>query len=217
MVIVGHLIWPLADLEVVTPRLTLRHIGDELGVELAHLAADGIHDPATQPFSEPWTDVPSAQLEENTLRYFWKCRAEKTAEHWDLCLAVVVDDMPVGVCTVHSDGFPTGRTATTGSWLGRRFQRQGLGLEMRQAALHLLFAGFGASHALTRAWHDNAASLGVTQALPYTQTATTHEHRRIHLDTMIEFSMTAERWNTIKRVDIQLVGISAVRQQLNIQ
>jgi len=139
MVIVGHHIWPLADLEVVTPRLTLRYVSDELAVELADLAADGIHDPAAQPFSESWTDVPSQQLEQNTLRYFWRSRAETSARHWDVCLAVVVDGTPVGVCTIHADHFPARRSAATGSWLGLRFQRQGLGREMRQAALHLLF------------------------------------------------------------------------------
>ena len=216
MVVVGHLIWPLADLEVVTPRLTLRYINDELAVELAHVAAAGIHDPATQPFTEPWTDVPSPQLEQNTLRYFWKCRAETTADHWDLCLAVVVEEVPIGVCTVHGEQFPTRRTAETGSWLGRRYQRQGFGLAMRPAALHLLFAGFGAQRATTRAWHDNTASLGVTRSLPYTQTAVIHEQRRDRLGTTIEFAMTAEQWNTIKRDDIKLIGVPAVREQLNI-
>lgn len=199
-----------------TPRLTLRHISDELAEELAHLAAAGIHDPATQPFSEPWTDVPSPQLEQNTLRYFWKCRAETTVAHWDICLAVIADGTPVGVCTVHADDFPTSRTATTGSWLGRRHQRQGLGLEMRQAALHLLFAGLGAERAVTNAWHDNAASLGVTRALPYAETATRTEQRRGQPDTMIEFAMTAERWDAVKRNDIHLVGMSAVREQLGL-
>lgn len=217
MVVMGHPIWPLADLQVVTPRLTLRYISDELAVDLARLAADGIHDPATQPFSEPWTDVPSPQLEQNTLRYFWKCRAETTTEHWDLCLGVLVDEMPVGVCTVHGDDFPTRRSATTGSWLGQRFQRQGLGREMRQAALHLLFAGFAADLAVTRAWHDNAASLGVTRSLPYTQTTAAQEPRRDRLDTMIEFSMTADQWKTIEREDITLIGVPAVREQLNIR
>ena len=88
---------------------------------------------------------------------------------------------------------------------------------MRQAALHLLFAGFGAERAVTRAWHDNAASVAVTRSLPYTQTATTQERRRDRLDTMIEFTMMAEQWNAIKRNDIQLNGVPAVREQLNIE
>nr|MCH9733997.1 GNAT family N-acetyltransferase [Actinomycetes bacterium] len=82
----GQAIWPLTNLEVRTPVLTLRYITDDLGVELARLAGEGIHDPATMPFSTPWTDVSSPELERNTLRFYWRNRAETTVEHWDLNL-----------------------------------------------------------------------------------------------------------------------------------
>lgn len=197
-----------------TPRLTLRYVTDDLAEELAHLAAAGIHDPATQPFSEPWTDVPTPQLERNTVQYFWKCRAQTTVEHWDVCLAVIVGGAPAGVCTVHGDDFPSRREAITGSWLGRPFQRRGLGLETRHAALHLIFAGFRAQRAVTSAWHDNGASLGVTRALPYAETGTRTELRRGKPDTMVEFVMTSEQWKTVERTDIELTGIAAVREHL---
>ena len=190
----GHAVWPLADLEVVTPKLALRYISDDLGVELALLAANGVHDPATMPFSTPWTDVPSPELERNTLRFYWRNRAETTVDHWDLNFAVVIDGTAVGMCSIEADEFPTRRTAETGSWLGRRYQRRGIGMEMRQAALHLIFTGFDADHATTRAWHDNTASLRVTRSLPYTHTGTRREERRERHDTMLEFSMSPEQW-----------------------
>jgi len=93
-------IWPLMGLHVVTPMLTLRYITDDLGMELALLAAEGVHDPVTMPFSTPWTDVPSPELERNTLRFYWRNRADTTVEHWDLNLAVVVDGIAVGMCSV---------------------------------------------------------------------------------------------------------------------
>jgi RimJ/RimL family protein N-acetyltransferase len=214
MAVMTDPIWPLADLEVTTPTLGLRYITDELATELARLAARGIHDPATMPFSEPWTDVPSPQLERNSLQYFWRCRAEVTPEHWDLPLAVLAGGRPVGVCTVHAEQFPAHRSVTTGSWLGRAHQGRGLGREMRQAALHLIFAGFGAGEATTRAWHDNAASLGVTQSLPYVQTGTSQEQRRDRTDTMLAFTMRRAAWNSIRRNDIHLSGVPAVAAQL---
>ena len=61
-------IWPLFDLQVVIPRLVLRYNDDELSIALATLAAKGIHDPATMPFTEPWTDVPSPLLERNSVQ-----------------------------------------------------------------------------------------------------------------------------------------------------
>ncbi len=216
MVVMPHPIWPLADLEVVTPRLTLRYVSDALAVELALLAAAGIHDPAVQPFAEPWTDVASPELERNALRYYWRTRAETTTEHWDLCLAALVDETVVGTCALHAEQFPARRTATTGSWLGRGHQGRGLGREMREAALHLLFDGLGARRAVTRAWHDNAPSLGVTRSLPYTRTATTMEQRRDRRETMVEYVMTAEQWRPIRRDDIGLNGVDGVRAQLQI-
>ena len=207
-------VWPLAGLEVMTPRLSLRYITDDLGVELALLAAEGIHDPATMPFSTPWTDVPSPELERNTLRFYWRNRADTTVEHWDLNLAVVVDGAAVGMCSVEADAFPTRRTAETGSWVGRRYQRQGIGRGMRHAALHLIFAGFEADQATTRAWHDNTASLRVTRSLPYIETGSSIQQRREHPDTMLEFAMSYAQWATVYRNDIELIGIDQARAQL---
>ncbi|WP_370064957.1 GNAT family N-acetyltransferase [Mycobacterium sp. MAA66] len=204
--------WPLSNLQVLTPTLTLRYITDELAVELAGLAAQGIHDPATMPFSIPWTDEPD--LERNALQYFWRCRAEFTPEHWELPFAVIRDGVAIGVCTVSADQFPTRRVAETGSWLGRRHQGQGAGREMRSAALQLAFIGFGATEARTSAFHDNAASLAVTRSLPYRQIGASQRPRRGAADTMLEFSLARDQWSP--RNDIQLIEIDRARHQLAI-
>lgn len=209
-------IWPLSGLEVTTPNLALRYITDQLATELAVLAAGGIHDPATMPFTESWTDVASPQLERNTLQYFWRCRAEITPEHWDIPFAVIAGGRAVGVCTVHADDFAQRRTVTTGSWLGRAHQGRGIGREMRQAALHLIFTGFGAQQAITRAWHDNAASLAVTGSLPYARTGDGLELRRDRQDLMLTFAMSREQWKTIRRTDIRLMGVAPVAAQLGL-
>ncbi|MUL64978.1 GNAT family N-acetyltransferase [Mycobacterium sp. CBMA 234] len=211
-----HSPWPLAELEVITPVLRICHVTDALADALARLAATGIHDPATMPFAVPWTDAVSPELERNTVHYFQQTRAEVSTEHWDVPMAVIVGDEPVGVCAVNADGFPSRRIVSTGSWLGRRYQGRGLGREMRQAALHLIFAGFDADLARTAAWHDNAASLRVTQSLPYRQIGTSRQVRRSVLDTMVEFTMTRDQWNTVRRNDIQLRGVDAVADQLKL-
>ena len=210
-------IWPLFDLRVSTPRLTLRYLTDELGVQLAELAALGIHERETMPFSEPWTDVAPPELQRNSLRYFWRCRAETTVDSWHLNFAVLEQGGDVvGACSMDATDFPTARTATTGSWLGRRHQGQGLGREMRQAALHLIFAGLNGERATTRAWHDNVASLRVTRSLPYTEDGAAQEMRRDREDTMLAFSMTRWQWEPIRRNDIQIDELSAVRKFLGI-
>ncbi|TGD86677.1 N-acetyltransferase [Mycolicibacterium sp. CH28] len=213
----ANVVWPLADLAVVTPRLTLRYINDELGTELASLAAKGIHDPATMPFTEPWTDAPPGELERNCLRHYWLNRAETSVRRWNLDLAVLAGESVVGMCSVHAEDFPHRRSLTTGSWLGLAHQGLGLGKEMRQAMLHLIFAGFDADVAVTRAWHDNAASLAVTRSLPYTETGRTSEPRRDCPDTMVAFAMVSGQWAAIRRHDIRLVGIEPVRELLGTQ
>lgn len=210
----GQAIWPLTNLEVRTPVLTLRYITDDLGVELARLAGEGIHDPATMPFSTPWTDVSSPELERNTLRFYWRNRAETTVEHWDLNLAVVVDGVAVGMCSIQAEAFPRRRSAETGSWVGCHYQRRGIGREVRHAALHLIFAGFDADQATTAAWHDNAASLAVTASLPYVHTGSSIQQRRGHPDTMLEFAMNQTQWRAARRNDVHLIGIEAARAQL---
>jgi RimJ/RimL family protein N-acetyltransferase len=153
-------IWPLFDLLVSTPRLSLRYVTDHLAGQLADLAPRGIHDAGSMPFSEPWTDVRPPELQRNAPRYFWRCRAEMTSEHWTLNLAAQDRDGTLfGVCTLNAERFPASGTATTGSWIGCQFQGQGLLREMRQAALHLIFAGLDGETATTPRMHDNTASL----------------------------------------------------------
>ncbi len=155
--------WPLFDVEVRTPRLTLRALDDSLAARLLAVAARGVHDPAAMPFSIPWTDLPSPQMEQEAMRFYARTRAEVRPASWNLQFAVVVDGEVVGACDLMATDFPVLRQFTTGSWLGREFQGRGLGKEMRVAALTLGFDGLGADYALTDVWHDNAPSLGVTR------------------------------------------------------
>jgi len=68
--------------------------------------------------------------------------------------------------------------------------------------------------AVTRVWHDNAASLGVARSLPYSAAGVTEELRRDRPDTMLSFSMARSQWETVRRTDIELTGTEAVRQFL---
>ncbi|WP_374157214.1 GNAT family N-acetyltransferase [Mycobacterium sp. G7A2] len=214
MAVMVSTIWPLAGLEVRTPSVTLRYVTDDLGFALAELAAQGVHDRATMPFTRPWTDVAAPELQRNTLRYYWRSRAETTVDHWDLHFAVLVSGVVVGMCSIASDRFPVLRSAETGSWIGRAYQGRGIGREVRQAALHMIFRGLDADHATTGAWHDNVASLAVTRSLPYLQTGTSVQPRRGSPDRMLHFAISRADWQRVARDDIELVGIDAVRAQL---
>lgn len=208
--------WPLFDLEVQTPRLTLRYLDDALAEHLVAVAARGVHDPAVMPFLVPWTDRASPQMEQEAMRFYWRTRASVQPESWNLQFAVIVDDSVVGASDVGAEHFSTLRQVTTGSWLGRDFQGRGLGKELRMAALTLAFDGLGAEFARTAAWHDNAPSLGVTQSLGYEQTGHGRALRRNAADEQLEFRMSRDHWETIRRDDITLHGIERAREFLEV-
>ena len=79
----------------------------------------------------------------------------------------MLEDRPIGIQELRATGFPTLRTVETGSWLGRAFQGQGIGTEMRAAVLALAFDGLGAEVASSGAMDGNAASRRVSEKLGY--------------------------------------------------
>jgi len=203
-----HPIWPLFDLRVTTPRLELVAIDDEVAVELAQLAAQGIHDPGFMPFAFEWTDVASPQLERNTLQYYWRTRAAITPTEWTVDMAVRADGRIVGTTGMITRSFSTLRTFETGSWLGREFQGRGLGKEMRVAMLHLGFVGFEGLTATTAAFDDNGPSLGVTRSLGYRENGSSTKVRRGAAATSLHFSMAREHFDAhLRRNDIELHGV----------
>ena len=213
-----HPYWPLFDLVVRTPRLTVRYLDDALAAELATLAAAGIHDAGAMPFAIPWTDVPSPELERNAFRFYWQSRAETTPASWNLNFAVLEDDEVVGSTSIIANSFPAVRAFETGSWLGRRFQGRGVGTEMRVASLHLGFLGFGASTATTGAFEDNQASLGVTRKLGYQPNGVALHERRGERARSQRFLMTRQYFlEHVRRDDVEITGDAAVRDLLGIE
>jgi RimJ/RimL family protein N-acetyltransferase len=208
--------WPLFDLEIRTPTLTLRYLDDELIAELLDVARRGVHDPAVMPFTIPWTDLPSPQMEQEATRFYARTRAEVRPAAWSLQFAVIADDHVIGLCDLMAESFPELRQFTTGSWLGREFQGRGFGKEFREAALALGFDGLGAEFALTAMWHDNAASKGVTTSLGYEFEGRRRALRRGVADEMLDYRMARAHWDTIRRDDIELLGVDRAREFLGI-
>jgi RimJ/RimL family protein N-acetyltransferase len=197
----------LFDVRVRTPRIELRYPDDDLLVDLAALAAQGVHDPSVMPFSHPWTDRPSGELERSALQYHWRNRGAWTASAWTCDFAVMVDGRPAGLQGLNANDFVTLRTFETGSWLGQAFQGRGIGKEMRAAVLHLGFSGLDARFAVTGAFDDNPASLAVTRALGYRPNGETYEVRRGISARHLRFLMPRQDWETRRRDDIEIDGL----------
>jgi RimJ/RimL family protein N-acetyltransferase len=200
-------IWPVLGLRVRTPRLTLRPVDLDLCFAVAELASGGIHDPAEMPFLRPWTDTPPPELQRESLRRLLGMWAEFRPDAWRLVLAVFEGDELAGVQSLKTRDFPVLRRFSTGSWLGRRFQRRGIGREMREAVLHLGFAGLGAVRAATDAFTDNPASLAVTARLGYRPNGSQWVRRRDQPAEVLHFTMDRAHWETIRRGDITIEGL----------
>ena len=203
----AHPYWPLFDLRIRTPRIEVRLPNDDDLVALARVAATGIHDPDWLPFSIPWTDEPSPVMERKALQWWWGRRAEWSPEKWTFTGAVFVDGQAVGIQDIGAERFAQLRTVNSGSWLGREYQGQGIGREMRAALLHLAFDGLGAIEAYSAAWHDNGPSLGVSRGLGYADNGTKLALRRDRSERQIELRLDRDTWAASRRDDIVIENL----------
>jgi RimJ/RimL family protein N-acetyltransferase len=190
-----------------TPRLEIRLPREDEFAELIALIDAGLHDPATMPFGNPFTDTPQPQRGRESAQYWWRCRAEWAPDKWHFSGVVSVDGEIVGSQTMLADRFALLRKVETGSWLGQRFQGQGIGKEMRQAILHLAFEGLGAEEAHSGAYHDNAASLATSRSVGYVDNGEVRSRRRDGVDRMINVRMDRPMWEGRRRDDIEIIGL----------
>jgi RimJ/RimL family protein N-acetyltransferase len=203
----GHPYWPLFDVAIRTPRLEVRYPDDSLLIELATVAAQGVHDPDEMPFLAPWTRAKSPELERSAFKHWWGHRASWTPENWHFVGAVVVDGSAVGVQDLFARSFAVTKSVTTGSWLGRAHQGQGIGKEMRAAVLHLAFVTLGAQVAYSGAFEDNVASSEVSRSFGYVENGDEIVNREDKSARVVRLKLARDRWERSRRDDIEIVGL----------
>ena len=195
---------PLFELRLRTPRLELRLPTRPELEELRELARAGVHPPEEMPFAVAWTDEPYS--EEWVVAFHRQQRESWRPDAWDLELGVWTNGELGGVQAVYAKDFPERRTVGTGSWLGRRFQRFGLGTEMRTAVLELAFRGLGAELARSGAIDGNVASMRVSEKLGYrivgTGTVSPRGVEVVHTDV----GLRREDWRPPVEVEIEALG-----------
>jgi RimJ/RimL family protein N-acetyltransferase len=120
------------------------------------------------PFFFPWTDgIGKPGFVDHFVEHHRAHRREWSPASWRLNLAVFLDGKPMGSQSVRADDFARSRVVDTGSWLGRRYQRQGYGTEMRGAVLGFAFEGLGAEAATSGYLEGNVASAKVSARYGY--------------------------------------------------
>ncbi len=199
--------WPLTGLRLRAPRLELRWPTLSDLDELAALAVEGVHDPGVQPFGVAWTDAPAPELPSRSLRYYWAQWGAWRLSDWALHLVAVHHGAVVGTQAVGGRDFAILREVRTGSWLGRKHHRQGLGTEMRAAVLSLAFDGLHAEYALSTAQSGNAASLGVSRKLGYAKDGIERLVVRERPVTAQRLRLDHASWEAHRSVCVEMSGL----------
>lgn len=212
----NHRYWPLHGLRIRTPRLELRLPDEGLLDELASVGAGGVHAPDTMPFTVPWTDGEPDEVGRATYQHVLSTIAGWTAQDWHLSLAVLHEGEVVGRQDVMGREFGVRREVVTGSWLGLAHQGQGIGTEMRAAALHLAFEGLGARYAVSEARTDNAGSLGVSRRLGYEPDGLQVQVIRGAATTLQRLRLDRAGWEKHRGVDVTVEGLDACRADFGV-
>jgi RimJ/RimL family protein N-acetyltransferase len=201
--------WPLTGLRLTTPRLELRWPTLADLDALAGLAARGVHDPAVQPFTIPWTDAEPAERAQGTLQYHWRQWGSWTPASWSLNLVAVRDGTVVASQGMQGRDYAVLREVSTGSWVGRDYHRRGIGTEMRAAVLHLAFAGLGAEYATSSAFDDNAASLAVSRKLGYADDGIERLVVRGRPVVALRLRLDRAAWEAHRAIPVEIRGLPA--------
>ncbi|MFL5684932.1 MAG: GNAT family N-acetyltransferase [Chloroflexota bacterium] len=209
-------VWPLFQLRIRSAQLVLRLPTDDDLAPLLAVAKSGIHPPGEMPFGVAWTAVEGPAFDHGFLAHHWEGRAAWSVDDWRLNLMVEMDGRPIGSQTVVGRGFPILRTVETGSWLGRAFQRRGLGKEMRSAVLAFAFDGLGARFADSAAFLDNAASNAVSRGLGYDENGRgSLAPEGVARETQ-KFRMSADSWRSRPRPSVTIDGLDVCREMFAI-
>jgi RimJ/RimL family protein N-acetyltransferase len=194
----------LFGLRLRTPRLELRLPTRPELDELRDLARAGVHPPEEMPFAVAWTDEPYSDAW--VVSFHEQQRAAWRPDAWDLELGVWADGELAGIQAVFGKDFAESRTVGTGSWLGSRFQRRGIGTEMRAAVLELAFRGLGAEVARSGAIEGNTASFRVSEKLGYRVTGVGTVSPRGPAVAHTDVELRRENWRPPFAVEIDGLG-----------
>jgi RimJ/RimL family protein N-acetyltransferase len=198
--------WPLADLRLTTGDVTLRPMTEQDLGPLADLLPEDVEQ---NPIFPSYAGRDGRWARGTTLHQtYWHSLGNWRPESWNLPLTVWLGGTPVGVQTVEADDFAARRTVDSSSWLATTARGRGIGKRMRLAVLTLAFDGLGAQVAETSAWHDNAASLGVSRSLGYVDNGVYTHADRGRVDEERRMRLTRHAFSQRRHADVRIEGLS---------
>ena len=201
--------WPLFDLRLSTPDLTLRPMTEADQAAIADLLPGDVEqDPAATTFP-----IADERLRRGIVSHqaYWHYYGTWRPGAWRLNFVVAAGEQVLGVQELEGNDFPTLRTVDTSSFLIESARGQGLGKQMRAAVLALAFGPLEAQAAITEAWHDNHASLGVSRALGYRPNGESLHARGPGADVMVHLRLTRSDWLARGRSEVLISGFEPCR------
>jgi RimJ/RimL family protein N-acetyltransferase len=201
--------WPLFDLRLRTQDLTLRPMTEADQAMLADLLpADVEQDPAAGSFP-----IADDQLRRGVIAHqaYWHNYGTWRPDAWRLNFVVSAGEHVLGVQELEGNDFPTLRTVDTSSFLIESARGRGFGKQMRAAVLALAFGPMEARAAVTEAWHDNHASLGVSRALGYRANGESLHARGPGADVMVHLRLTRSDWLARGSLGVRISGFEPCR------
>ena len=184
--------WPLFELRITSPDLVLRPMREaDLGTVSDLLPADLELDPAATRYA-----VSDEQRGRGIITHqgYWKAFGTWEPSAWRLGFVVLSGQEIVGFQELEGNDFLLLRTVDTSSFLIPSVRGRGFGKQMRRAVLALAFGPMEAAAAITSAWHDNLASLGVSRALGYRPNGESLHAREARADVMIHLRLPRSDW-----------------------
>ena len=206
----SHPYWPLFDLRLTTSDLVLRVATEADQTALSDRLPDDVEiDP-----SLPRYDLADTRAARGASLHqqYWRALGTWRPESWAIPFVVERAGEPIGLQALEGDDFARLRTVDSFSLLVREVRGRGYGKQMRDAVLTLAFGPLGAVQAITSAWHDNHASLGVSKALGYVANGERRQPRGDHVDVMVHLRLTREAWLARSdRPPVEIVGFEPCR------
>jgi len=202
--------WPLHALTLCTPDLELRPVTE---ADLPGLAAQLSDDLEMDPTATRYDGLSDTENRAVALHQgYWRSVGAWRPESWALPFAVWHGDDLVGSQTLEGEDFVRLRTVDSASWLSPAARGRGWGKQARAAVLALAFGRLGATAAITSAWHDNGASLGVSRSLGYQPNGVLTHWRGDPADEMVHLRLTRDRWLASPWADrVQVHGFEPCR------
>ena len=184
--------WPLFGLRLASPDLALRPMTEADLAAIADLLPDDLEqDPAATAYGVAGARVGRGIVSHQS---YWKAYGTWRPDSWRLNFVVRAAGQIVGVQELEGNDFLTLRTVDTSSFLVPAVRGRGYGKQMRGAVLALAFGPLQAQAAITSAWHDNHASLGVSRALGYRPNGESLHARGTRVDVMKHMRLLRTDW-----------------------